>query len=109
MGVGVVADFVAFAHHALHEADILSGLGADEHEGSLDVLLFQDVENLRRPLGIGAVVEGDGDLIGMVAVVLDRVGAGIDVHVLIDDELLARIGLVGVDGDGALALLGQAR
>ncbi len=33
---------------------------------------------------------------------------GIDVHVLIDDELLARIGLVGIDGDGALAGLGQA-
>ena len=64
MGVGVVADLVAFAHDALHQADILRGLGADEHEGALDVLLLEDVEDLRRPLGVGAVVEGERDSLG---------------------------------------------
>ena len=44
----------------------------------------------------------------MVAVVLDGVSARIHLHVLPDDELLARIGLVGVYRDGALAGLGQA-
>ena len=39
MGVGVVADLVAFAHDALHQADILRGLGADDHEGAFDVLV----------------------------------------------------------------------
>ena len=108
MGVGVVADLVAFAHDPLHEADVVRGLRADHEEGAFDVFLLEDVEDLRRPLGIGPIVEGEGDLVGMVAVVLDGVGARIDVHVLVDDELLARVGLVGIDGDGALAGLRQA-
>ena len=33
MGLGVVADLVALAHDALHEADVVRGLGADEQEG----------------------------------------------------------------------------
>ena len=44
----------------------------------------------------------------MVAVVFHGVGAGIDVHVLIDDELLAWIGLIGVDVDCSLSGLRQA-
>ena len=108
MGVGVVADLVAFADDALHDADVLSGLGADEHEGAFDVFLFEDVEDFRGPLGVGAVVEGDGDFVGVIAVLLDGVRAGIDVHVLIDDELLAGIGFVAIEFDGALAGLGQA-
>ena len=83
-------------------------LGADGHEGAFDVLGFENVENLRRPLGIGTVVEGERDLVGMVAVLLHGVSARIDVHVLVDDELLARVGLVGVDFHGALAGLRQA-
>ena len=88
--------------------DVVRGLGADEHEGALDVLLLQDVEDLRRPLGIGAVVEGERKLVGMVAVLLDGIGARIHIHVLVDDELLARVRLVGVHFHGALAGLGQA-
>ena len=108
MGVSVVADLVAFTDDALHEADIFLGLGADEHEGAFGVLLLEDVKDLRRPLGVGPVVEGERYLVGVVAVLLDGVGAGINVHVLIDDELFARVGLVGIDLDGALAGLGQS-
>jgi hypothetical protein len=95
-------------YDALHDADVLRGLGADQHEGCLDVLVAQNIENLGRPLGIGSVVEGERDFVGVVAVLLDGVGARINVHVLIDDELLARIELVGFDLDGALAGLGKA-
>ncbi len=91
-----------------HEADVVSGLGSDGHEGGFDVPGLEDVENLWSPLGIGAVVEGERNLVGMVAVLLDGVGVRIDVHVLIDDELLARVGLVGIHFDGALAGLRQA-
>ena len=108
MRIGVIADLVAFADDALHEADVVRGLGADQEEGAFDVFLLQDVENLRRPLGIGAVVEGERKLIGMVAVLLDGVGARIHIHVLVDDELLARVGLVGIHFYGALAGLRQA-
>jgi len=103
----VVADLVALARNSLHEADVFRGLGTDEHEGALDVFLFQDVEDFRRPLGIGAVVEGDGHLVGVVSIVFDGVSAGIHVHVLIHDELLARIFFVGVNRNSALAGLGQ--
>ena len=57
MRIGVVADLVALAHHALHDAHVLSSLGADHEEGPLGVLLLQDVQNLWSPLGIWAVVE----------------------------------------------------
>ena len=97
MGIGVVADLIAFAHDALHEADILQGLIADHHERAFDVLLLEDVEDSGRPFGIGAVVKRERDFVGMVAVVLHRVGVRIHIHVLVDDELLARVGLVGVD------------
>ena len=75
----------------------------------LTFVLFQNVENLRSPLGIGAVVEGERDLVGVVAVVLDGVGVRIHVHVLVDDELFPRVGFIGVHGDGALAGLRQVR
>ena len=47
MGEGVVADLVAFAIDALHGADVLLGLLADHEEGALDVVLLEDVEDLR--------------------------------------------------------------
>ena len=103
MGVGVVADLMALAHHTLHDADVLLGLFTDEHEGSFDAFVAENIENLWRPLGVGAVVEGERYLLGVIAVLLDGVGAGINVHVLIGDELLARVGFVGVDLDDALA------
>jgi len=44
----------------------------------------------------------------VITVVLDRVGARIHVHVLIHDELLARIFFVGVNRNSPPAWLGQA-
>ena len=108
MRVGVVADLMALAHHPFHQADIFLCFGADHHERALDVLLLQDVENFRRPLGVRAVVKGERNFIRMVAVVLDGVGARIHIHVLTDNELLARVGFVRVNRYGALAGLGQA-
>ena len=91
MAPGVVADLMALAHHPFHHAHILRGLCADQHEGSLGVLVAQNIQYLGRPFGVGSVVEGERDFVGVVAVLLDGVGARVDIHVLIDDELLARI------------------
>ncbi len=109
MGVGVIANLVALAHEPLHQADVLGGLCAYEKECPFHIFLLEDVEDLRRPLRVGSVVEGNGNFVGMIAVVLHRVVARIDIHVLVDDELLARIGLIGIDGHGALAGLRQSR
>ena len=91
----------------MHEADVVLGLLADDEEGSGDVVLLEDGEDLGRPLGIGAVVEADGDLFGVVAVLRDGVGEGVGVHGLGDD---AEVGLgdggVVVHGEGAAAVLG---
>ena len=59
--------------YALQQADVVLRLLADHHEGALDVYWLQDVENLRRPFGIGPVVKGERDLVRVVAVVLDGV------------------------------------
>ncbi len=82
----MVADLVAFTIDPLHEADVVFGLLADHEEGAVDVVLLEDVEDLRRPVGIGAVVEGERDLFGVVAVLRDGVGERVGVHRLVDDE-----------------------
>ncbi len=108
MKESVIADFVAFALYPLHEADVLLRLGADHHEVPLTSYSLENVEDFRGPFGIGTVVEAERDLVRVIAVVLDRVAVRIHVHVLVDDELFARVGLVGVDLYGALAGLRQA-
>src|SRR5271166_5041958 len=94
---------MAFAHHALHEADILLGFFADEHEGGLGALIAENIENLWGPFGVRAVVEGKRDFVWVIAVLLDGVGVGINFHVLIDDESCAQVGFVSVLLNDALA------
>ena len=103
----MVADLVAFAEQALHKADVFRGLSADKKERALYVLLLQNVENPGCPLGVGAVIERNGNLVDAVAVVFDGIRPRINIHVLVDDELLSRVFLVGIHGDGALAGLRQ--
>ena len=47
---------------------------------------FENVEDFRSPLGVGSVVEADGDLVGVIAVVLNVVGVRIHIHVLVDSD-----------------------
>ena len=106
MGEGVIADLVTFVVHALHDAYIVLGDLADHEEGALDAVLVQDVEDARGPDWVGAVVEGDGDLFGLVGVVLDRVGQGVRLHGLARDHLRVHGNLVVVvEREGALAVL----
>ncbi len=109
VGEGVVADLVAFTVEALEQAEVVLGLFADDEEGSGDLVFLEDVEDLRGPLGIGAVVEGEGDLLGVVADVLDGVGQGVGDHLLGDDGAVVEgDGVVVVEGDLAAAGLGLA-
>src|ERR1039458_10142725 len=73
------------------------------------MFLLEDVEYLRGPFGIWTIVKGERDFIGMVAVLLDGVGMRIDIHVLVVDEFLARVGLVGINVHGASAGLRKTR
>src|SRR5664279_2180377 len=74
----------------------------------MHALALENVENTRRPLGIWTIVEGESDFVGTVAILLHSVGVGVHVHVLIDDELLSRVRLVGIDLNGAPACFGKA-
>ena len=57
MGEGVIAHLVALVEDALDQAGMRFRVGADDEEGRIDILLFQDVENRRCPLRIRPVVE----------------------------------------------------
>ena len=108
MKEGVIADFVAFARNPLHEADVLLRFGSDHHERPLDLFLLENVEDFGSPFGIRTVVEAECDLVRVVAVLQNGVSMRIRIHMLIDDEFFAWVGLVGVDHDCAPASLRQA-
>ena len=88
MRPGVVADLMAFAIDPPHEAGVVAGGLADHEEGALYVELFEDVEDLRRPLGIRAVVEAQGNFVGVVTVLLHRVGEWVRVHLFLGDHVV---------------------
>ncbi len=109
VGEGVVADLVAFTVDPLHDAYVVLGDFADFEEGAFDVVAVEDVEDLRGPDGVGAVVEGEGDLFGDVAVLREGVGQRVAVEGLIDDgEVLRGDGFVIVEFGGAVAVLREA-
>ena len=62
MGIGVVADLMAFGQHPLHQAGMRLHVGADHEEGGGHVLVLQDVQDRRRPVRIGPVIEGQRQL-----------------------------------------------
>ena len=68
MGVGVIADIVALGEDPSHEIGIGLRVLADDEEARANVLLLQDIENLRRPVRIGTVVEGECELAGVAPV-----------------------------------------
>ncbi len=61
VGIGVIAQHVALAHHLAQQVRVIDRLFTDDEEGAVDIVRRQDLENLRRPASIGTVVEGQGD------------------------------------------------
>ena len=66
MSFGVVADRVAVRGDFFGESGERADVLANQEECSLGVVAVEEVEELRRDPGIGAVVEGDGDRGGIV-------------------------------------------
>src|SRR5205823_1098148 len=56
---GVVAELVPGGHHLLDEVGVRRGLRADHAEDGLDVVLLEDLQDLRGPHRVRAVVNGD--------------------------------------------------
>ncbi len=67
MGIGMVADIVAILDHLPQQGRVTDRLFADDEEGCRHVLLFQDLEDLRRPAAVRPVVEGQGQLARNIA------------------------------------------
>ena len=74
MRVGVVADFVAVGVFALQDFGIFAGLYADHEKCGGNVFLFEDVEDLRRPARVGAIVKRDRQFLFGRADLVDVVG-----------------------------------
>src|SRR6185437_516689 len=66
MAPGVVADLVAIAVDALEVADVVQRLFADDEERAGGMLLPENLQNLRRPCWVWAVVKAERDLFGVV-------------------------------------------
>ena len=64
MAPGVIADEVSGVGDAANELRLGLGKLADHEERGAHIVLGEDVEQTRRPGGVGAVVEGEGELAG---------------------------------------------
>src|SRR2546422_3676920 len=62
MGKCVIADLVPLAINTAGETAKLVRLDANQKESCGSMLALQDIENLRRPVGIGTVVKGNREL-----------------------------------------------
>ena len=84
----VIADLVALVDDPLEQRRVQVGVEADDEEDvAVRVLAPQDVQDLRRPHGVGPVVEGQRDLLpGAAAAALDDVGRRVESRPLAGDE-----------------------
>ena len=98
---GVVAYHVAAVVHLAHDGQVLLDVDAHHEEGGVQVPLVEDVEHLGRPSGVGAVVEGEQQVLAAAtAKLLQLVGRGQDDVVFGSDE---NVGVVHVDVASAVA------
>jgi len=106
MSPGVVADLMAFAIDPPHEAGVVAGNLADHEKRALNVELFENVQDLRRPLRIRSVVEAQRNFVGVITVLLHRVGEWVRIHLFLGDHVVVQgNGCVVIHGDDAPAVL----
>jgi len=65
MSPGVIADEMACLMGTANERVLCGGELTDEEEGCTNVALCEDVQQLRGPAGIGAVVKGECNFVGL--------------------------------------------
>ena len=106
----MIADLMAFAIDLPQDPDVFFGQLSDHEERAFDVVSLQDVQDLRRPIRVGSVVEAQRHLLRLVAILLDRVGERIGFHRLLRDHAIVhRHGVVIIHGDDASPVLRTAR
>jgi len=95
VGEGVVADLLTLPIHLADDVGVFGHLLADHEEGGLDVVTLQHVEDARRPDRIGPVVEGERDLMRGRAAALDQPTGRIDLIVLVRNQAIGGIDVIG--------------
>src|SRR5882762_6877639 len=74
VGKSVIPDFVTLGEFAFQDIGPFICLVADNEENSWRLLLLQDVKDLGRPLGVGTVVERDGNFLLRATYAIDVIG-----------------------------------
>src|SRR5580704_17455746 len=97
----MVPDGMAFVVNTLCQAGELVSLNADKKKCCGCLLTLEDVKNLRCPLRIGAIIEGERDLVGTVAITRHAVRFRQRLKILVGDLLR-----VGIDRQLASAVSG---
>src|SRR4030095_3485583 len=98
MREGVVTDIMSLGQDALHQARTSLGILTDDEETRVDALLLENIEDLRRPVGIGPVVEGERELARCRPRTFDDIGCRERGVLLVDD-----LSGIFVDLEGSLA------
>ncbi len=62
MIICMIANLVAFIDDSPNEPRVTFGVDSDQKKSCLHVRPLQDIENLRSPLRIGPVIEGERNL-----------------------------------------------
>ena len=73
MRKGMIANFVTFVHDATQQVGVRLSVLANHEERSRHILLFEYVQNCRRPVRIGSVIETQGDRSRMISGALNHV------------------------------------
>ncbi len=89
----MIADVLAFLIFAFDDVRIGAGILTDDEERGVDVLRFENVEDLRRERGIRPVVEGEHQLFWLRTEPLDDKGGRQNFVGLVDDVAGFRIKL----------------
>src|SRR5712671_4466023 len=105
MGVGVIADLMAFGVFALHDLRKLAGVDTDYEKRCRNVFLLEDVEDFGSPAEVGAIVEGDGDFVVGRANLVDVVGERIGFVFLAGKEVAG--GIVNETAHAAFGRVGE--
>ncbi len=91
----VISKVVTLGQNSLHEPRISGPILADDEESSPNAFLLQNIENLRRPLGIWTIIERQSDFTRRVASAPDHEGCR-RLRVAFPDD--RRIGIVRLEG-----------
>src|SRR5437879_3318709 len=102
MSKSVIANFMTFIYFAPQQIGISLAVFSHDEKRRRHILLFENIEDARRPFWIWSIVKGQRDGAGMISSTLDDITGGnlVDVVRFRADESGIRI-----DGDPPLAIM----